>query len=375
VNRRRILTLALLLSTISLATTLPLSAQSGKTCFLETGYCISGRIREFWAQNGGLMVFGYPITPLQEEKVEGRSHLAQWFERARLELHPDTPPPYDVLLGRLGPDRLTQQRRAWQRFGKTPAAPDCQLFPETGHAVCGEFLAAWQANGLQLDDDPAPNGSESLALFGLPLSSPQIERLSDGRQYVVQWFERARFELHPEHEPPFRVLFGLLGRELSPRASEPPARRFSAPPARLVIESIDLDRTIIPVGFANSGDFVVPDHDIGWYDQSALPGQGSNVVLWAHVLPFLSAPQIPAPFARLKELPVGTPIRVYDQLGQMHEYAIAQQIEVLPDQTEFLLPQGREIVTMISCTGDGIVVAGGVVDMTRRLITLAEPVR
>jgi Tol biopolymer transport system component len=33
----------------------------------------------------------------------------------------------------------------------------------------------------------------------------------------VQWFERARFELHPENEPPFTVLFGLLGNVLQPR--------------------------------------------------------------------------------------------------------------------------------------------------------------
>jgi hypothetical protein len=30
----------------------------------------------------------------------------------------------------------------------------------------------------------------------------------------VQWFERARFELHPENQPPYNVLFGLLGNEV-----------------------------------------------------------------------------------------------------------------------------------------------------------------
>jgi hypothetical protein len=38
--------------------------------------------------------------------------------------------------------------------------------------------------------------------------------LSDGREYTVQWFERARFELHPENKPPYNVLLGLLGNEL-----------------------------------------------------------------------------------------------------------------------------------------------------------------
>jgi hypothetical protein len=41
-----------------------------------------------------------------------------------------------------------------------------------------------------------------------------VETLSDGRQYTVQWFERGRFELHPENAPPSNVLLGLLGREV-----------------------------------------------------------------------------------------------------------------------------------------------------------------
>jgi hypothetical protein len=37
--------------------------------------------------------------------------------------------------------------------------------------------------------------------------------LADGKQYQVQWFERARFELHPENPAPYTVLLGLLGSE------------------------------------------------------------------------------------------------------------------------------------------------------------------
>ena len=79
-------------------------AQQDERCFPETGACISGRIREFWEQNGGLAVFGLPLAPQQEETLEGQALQAQWFERARLELHPENARPYDVLLGRLGVD-------------------------------------------------------------------------------------------------------------------------------------------------------------------------------------------------------------------------------------------------------------------------------
>ena len=42
----------------------PTRAQDQR-CFPETGQCISGNIRAFWQNNGGLAVFGYPITALR----------------------------------------------------------------------------------------------------------------------------------------------------------------------------------------------------------------------------------------------------------------------------------------------------------------------
>lgn len=49
-----------------------LHAQTERRCFDETGYCINGRIREFWEQNDGLRVFGLPITEQQGQLVEGQ---------------------------------------------------------------------------------------------------------------------------------------------------------------------------------------------------------------------------------------------------------------------------------------------------------------
>ncbi len=64
--------------------------------------CIDGRFREFWEQNGGLPVFGYPVSAAHNESNHdtGTSYLTQYFERQRFELHPDQARPYDVLLGR-----------------------------------------------------------------------------------------------------------------------------------------------------------------------------------------------------------------------------------------------------------------------------------
>jgi hypothetical protein len=120
-----------------------------------------------------------------------------------------------VLLGRLGADVLAKQGRDWQQFPKSGGTSgDCRYFPETDHTVCEPFLSYWQSHGLEFDGKPGYSAGESLALFGLPLSERHPEVLSDGKTYIVQWFERARFELHPENAPPYNVLLGLLGVEM-----------------------------------------------------------------------------------------------------------------------------------------------------------------
>lgn len=199
------------------------SVQADQRCFGETGYCIDGRIREFWEQNGGLAVFGFPISNLEQMVIDGNPITYQRFERNRIELHPNNQRPYDVQLGRLGADRLNQQGRDWFGFAKSSDTGGCRAFAETGHAVCGDILSAWRSNGIQLDENRTITEAESLALFGLPLSGVQTETLSDGKQYQVQWFERARFELHPENPAPFNVLLGLLGNEDQTFRTQPTA--------------------------------------------------------------------------------------------------------------------------------------------------------
>jgi hypothetical protein len=182
--------------------------------FPETGQQVCGRLLEYWEQNGGLPVFGYPIGPEQPVQIEGRTIQSQWFERNRLELHPQNPRPYDVLLGRLGADGLAAQKRNWQEFPKAnPGAP--HYFAETGHAIAPEFWGYWSSNGLEFDGASGKSLQESLALFGLPLSPAQVENNpTNGQPYLTQHFERARFEYHPENAgTPYVVLLGLLGRE------------------------------------------------------------------------------------------------------------------------------------------------------------------
>ena len=216
----------------------PLQAQTNKRCFAETGFCIAGRLREFWEQNDGLRVFGLPITDQHRERIEGRAIELQWFERTRLELHPEHARPSDVQLGRVGVDALERQGRNWFTFPKREAQPGCRFFPETGHNVCGDILVTWLARGIELDGVRGKVVGESLALFGLPISDLQSETIA-GQVFQVQWFERARFELHPEHAPPYNVLLGLLGNEVRTQVSTMVPAMVQVPAGPFLMGSTD----------------------------------------------------------------------------------------------------------------------------------------
>jgi hypothetical protein len=163
----------------------------------------------------------------------------------------------------------------------------------------------------------------------------------------------------------------------APKATDAPAAPAQAAkpsePVRMVIGAIKLDGRLVSVGLDKHRIPIVPNHDIGWYNLSARPGEGDNIVLWGHVLRFREAPKIPAPFARVKELKPGSSVKLYDRDGNVHSYVVTKQLWVTPEQVEYILPQGREMVTMVSCIGDKIIQDGEVVDESHRLITIAEP--
>jgi sortase (surface protein transpeptidase) len=145
-------------------------------------------------------------------------------------------------------------------------------------------------------------------------------------------------------------------------------------PARIVIDAIGLNRPLVGVGLDAQFEPIVPKHDAAWFTGSATPGQGENVVLWGHALRFRDEPEIPAPFGRLNELQPGAAIVLYDEQGSAHSYTITQQIWATPDQVDYILPKGKEQLTLVSCIGDQVVAGDGtVLSMTHRLITIAEP--
>ena len=96
-------------------------------------------------------------------------------------------------------------RSTTPRADAAPRAVACLTFKETSYTACGMFLTYWQSHG-------------GLAQFGFPISPVFNEKnaeppAGDGKSHPVQYFQRARFEAHPENQPPYDVLLGLLGAE------------------------------------------------------------------------------------------------------------------------------------------------------------------
>ena len=190
----------------------PVPSTRDVTYFPETSHTLRGDFKNYWQRNGGLPIFGLPISEeFGEQSDDGQTYTVQYFERHRLELHPNTPAPYNVQLSRLGDLTLQSQGRDWFTFPKGAQAPGCLFFEQTGHSLCGAFLNYWRSNGLEFDGRAGKSQAESLALFGQPLSEPQVEEIAPGVSITVQWFERARFEDHGSEG----VLLGLLGNNLA----------------------------------------------------------------------------------------------------------------------------------------------------------------
>jgi hypothetical protein len=97
--------------------------------FAATGHSIQGEILRFWTGHGGLPIFGYPLS--EELKEDGRT--VQYFERARLEWHPELADTgYGVLPSPLGAMQL--------RSAGTPAVTLEPPTLQTGHSLLIKVL-------------------------------------------------------------------------------------------------------------------------------------------------------------------------------------------------------------------------------------------
>jgi len=168
-------------------------AQSGDAhkYYNETGHNLDEPFFHFFNATGGLARYGYPTTEAYVDPQTGL--LVQYFQKARIEWHPGNPEPYRIQLGLLG-DELGKREPPIPVTQVPPASdPNCRYFPETSHTVCLKFLDYWNTTG-------------GLDMFGYPITEYKIE---NGR--IVQYFQRARMEWHPEKPAGQRIQLAPLG--------------------------------------------------------------------------------------------------------------------------------------------------------------------
>lgn len=86
----------------------PVQAASDANCafYAATGHRLCFGFRAYWQAHGGLAIFGYPIS----EEFTENGVTVQYFERQRLEYHPENSPAWQVEGGLLGSQILATHR-------------------------------------------------------------------------------------------------------------------------------------------------------------------------------------------------------------------------------------------------------------------------
>jgi hypothetical protein len=151
----------------------------------------------YWREHNGEAVFGWPVTGVLEE----HGVPVKYFERARLEYHPQQGEPA-VLRGRIGAEYAEALWLTFNPPSVQAARPGIVVFEATGYTLREPFLRFWnEYNGLET--------------FGYPISEPLWEYI--GQHMVqVQYFERGRLERHAVGQGmPDQVQISPLGRELA----------------------------------------------------------------------------------------------------------------------------------------------------------------
>jgi hypothetical protein len=163
--------------------------------FPETGHQVQGDfLTTYTSVSNPLLLFGYPITDEFRTQTES-SHpnlRVQYFQRSRFEYHPENPDELRVILTNLG-ELIYSLDQPGTEISVSTNIPTCRFFPDTNHHVCYAFLDFFDSNG-------------GIAQFGYPISEIEIR---DGR--LVQYFQRSRFEWHPELTSGQRVILTDLG--------------------------------------------------------------------------------------------------------------------------------------------------------------------
>jgi LPXTG-site transpeptidase (sortase) family protein len=128
----------------------------------------------------------------------------------------------------------------------------------------------------------------------------------------------------------------------------------SAPPERLLVPSIGIKASVVPIGVEDDGEMEVPDdvRDVGWYRHGPAPGEPGATVIAGHVD---SREQGAGAFFDLRKLEVGARVKVVDDAGRTRRYDVVARRTYdksnLPTD-ELFSRAGPSQLVLITCGGD-----------------------
>lgn len=188
--------------------------QDGREYFPEKGHWVTGVFLEkYHSVPNPDELFGDPITDAFLDDTYG--FTIQYFEKVRFEYHPEAIPDLRVKISPLGEFLYRKGQTLPDAFNHS----GCHFYPNVppGYYVCYDFLKFFEDNG-------------GVAQFGYPISNFETH---DG--WIVQYFQRARFEWRPRSTAKNWVTLTDLGnqyfhiRNENPRRLNP-NREYSIPP-------------------------------------------------------------------------------------------------------------------------------------------------
>lgn len=144
---------------------------------------------------------------------------------------------------------------------------------------------------------------------------------------------------------------GLAGAGPACQVYTEPPRRLR-PPARLEIPALAVSAEVVDLGVEPDGTLASPKTGdvVGWYTQTARPGQVGNMIVSGH----LDWNRRPAVFWGLRRLGPGDQIRVVDAEGASYDYLVEWTRRVDARKApldEILGPTTSRWLTLITCAG------------------------
>jgi LPXTG-site transpeptidase (sortase) family protein len=116
----------------------------------------------------------------------------------------------------------------------------------------------------------------------------------------------------------------------------------SGSPTEIIIPDAHIDLTVTPTNI-EQGVWQIPDTSAAHLASSAQPGQGGNVLVYAHNKKNL--------FGSLKEVKEGDIITIHTTAKTKHQYQVREILTVNPQDISIAMPTDHEVLTVYTCTG------------------------